>query len=206
MSILGLPSRPSECGRLWHIALLKAFTLQQLPQHSLSISYYAANNVAANMHVSFSRSCTFPCASVNRFGRMRCTRIARCLLRPGQGRACWNVLSAAQCNAAFAAGSAAATVRNLATSPDKPKGKRWENVDKWVMFSDLHVSVKTLNVCISVLRKIKTEAVARKAGIVFLGNATKAERLGDLHLSASLLSIASVHTLLDRNLSQTHYV
>lgn len=100
-------------------------------------------------------------------------RTARYMLRPGQGRSSWNVLvSATQCNAAIAAPEPAATVKNLATGPDKPKGKRWESVDKWVMFSDLHVSVKTLNVCISVLRRIKKEAVARKAGIVFLGNAT----------------------------------
>lgn len=79
-------------------------------------------------------------------------------------------MSTTQCHAAFAAAEPAATVRNLATGSDKPKGKRWENVDKWVMFSDLHVSVKTLSVCISVLRRIKKEAVARKAGIVFLGN------------------------------------
>ncbi|KAL0053768.1 hypothetical protein WJX82_010500 [Trebouxia sp. C0006] len=38
------------------------------------------------------------------------------------------------------------------------------------MFSDLHVSVRTLDTCISVLQKIKKEATSRKAGILFLGD------------------------------------
>ena len=143
-----------------------------LLRHPLAIKHCAASDVVANMHVTFARSCTSPHAFVNRVGRMRCIHTARCLLRPGKGRTGWNVLVTAQCNAASAAAQPAVTVRNQATAPDKPKGKRWENVDKWIMFSDLHVSVKTLKVCISVLRKIKKEAVARKAGIVFLGNAT----------------------------------
>ena len=139
-----------------------------LSRHPLAINHYAANDVAANMHVSCSHLCTSPRACVNRAGRMRCMRTARSFLRPGKGRTGW---PAAHCNAALAAAEPAAPVRNLATGSDKPKGKRWESINKWVMFSDLHVSAKTLNVCISVLRKIKKEAVARKAGIVFLGNA-----------------------------------
>lgn len=50
-----------------------------------------------------------------------------------------------------------------------PQGKRWEQVDQWVMFSDLHVSVKTLSICLDVLRKVKHEATKRKAGVLFLG-------------------------------------
>ena len=50
-----------------------------------------------------------------------------------------------------------------------PQGKRWEDIDRWVMFSDLHVSVKTLATCIAVLKKVKQEATKRKAGILFLG-------------------------------------
>lgn len=50
-----------------------------------------------------------------------------------------------------------------------PSGKRWENIDRWVMFSDLHVSVKTLATCIAVLQKVKQEATKREAGILFLG-------------------------------------
>ncbi|KAA6423047.1 MAG: hypothetical protein FRX49_07035 [Trebouxia sp. A1-2] len=38
------------------------------------------------------------------------------------------------------------------------------------MFSDLHVSIRTLDTCISVLQKIKKEATSRKAGILFLGD------------------------------------
>ena len=96
------------------------------------------------------------------------------------------MLPTPRCNAASAAAEPAASVRNLATDPDRPKGKRWENVDKWVMFSDLHVSVKTLSVCISVLRKIKKEAVARKAGIVFLGKAIRSTACGDVLLQSNL--------------------
>lgn len=50
-----------------------------------------------------------------------------------------------------------------------PQGKRWEKVDQWVMFSDLHVSTKTLKTCLEVLQKVKHEATKRKAGVLFLG-------------------------------------
>lgn len=72
-------------------------------------------------------------------------------------------------NAADMAAAGRTPVNELATGDCKLKGKRWDKVDKWVMFSDLHVSVKTLDVCIRVLQKIKREAAARKAGILFLG-------------------------------------
>jgi len=71
-----------------------------------------------------------------------------------------------------ASGSVPSTMRNttaVAAAATTPKGKRWETVKEWVMFSDLHVSVKSLDVCVSVLRKVKKEAAARKAGILFLG-------------------------------------
>lgn len=160
----------ARCGSLRSAVLLQGCYCIVLSRHPLVMKHRVTNNVAANMHVSSLRSYTPVGACVNSAGRMRCTFAARSLLRPRQGRTGWNVLSTTQCNAALAAAEPAPTVRNLATGSDKPKGKRWENVDKWVMFSDLHVSVKTLSVCISVLRKIKKEAVARKAGIVFLGN------------------------------------
>ncbi|KAL3150757.1 hypothetical protein ABBQ32_000532 [Trebouxia sp. C0010 RCD-2024] len=124
----------------------------------------------AGMHVS--RLCVTTRAPASSIIGMRSTRTmpVRCLMRPANGRRVWSVLSTTRCNAALTAAEPAALVRNLATDPDRPRGKRWENVDKWVMFSDLHVSVKTLGVCIRVLRTIKKEAVARKAGIVFLGD------------------------------------
>lgn len=79
------------------------------------------------------------------------------------------VLTTVRRNAADMAAAGRTPVNELATGDCKLKGKRWDKVDKWVMFSDLHVSVKTLDVCIRVLQKIKREAAARKAGILFLG-------------------------------------
>ena len=52
-----------------------------------------------------------------------------------------------------------------------PAGKRWQGVSKWIVFTDLHVSPRTLDVCLEVLRRVKQEAKAQDAGIVFLGEA-----------------------------------
>lgn len=38
-----------------------------------------------------------------------------------------------------------------------------------LVFSDLHVSPKTLDTCCQVLRRVREEAAAREAGILFLG-------------------------------------
>ena len=38
-----------------------------------------------------------------------------------------------------------------------------------LVFSDLHVSLKTLDTCCQVLRRVREEAAARDAGILFLG-------------------------------------
>lgn len=50
-----------------------------------------------------------------------------------------------------------------------PSGAHWQAVERWVLFSDLHVSYKTLSVCCEVLDRVKAEAAARNAGIIFLG-------------------------------------
>ena len=50
-----------------------------------------------------------------------------------------------------------------------PSGAHWQQVERWVLFSDLHVSYRTLAVCCQVLERVKAEAVARNAGIIFLG-------------------------------------
>lgn len=50
-----------------------------------------------------------------------------------------------------------------------PAGKRWQGISKWIVFTDLHVSPRTLDVCLEVLRRVKQEAKAQDAGIVFLG-------------------------------------
>ncbi len=40
----------------------------------------------------------------------------------------------------------------------------------WIVFSDLHVTSRSLEVCLAVLRRVHTEAVARNAGILFCGD------------------------------------
>jgi hypothetical protein len=50
-----------------------------------------------------------------------------------------------------------------------PHGRQWEQMQRWLVFSDLHVTYKTLDVCRQVLRRVKAEAKAREAGILFLG-------------------------------------
>ena len=52
---------------------------------------------------------------------------------------------------------------------DLPAGTHWQDVQSWVVFSDLHVSLKTADVACQVLRRVREEAEARNAGILFLG-------------------------------------
>jgi hypothetical protein len=54
-------------------------------------------------------------------------------------------------------------------SSGAPRGRKWKAVKRWVVFSDLHLGVRTLNVCIDVLRTVHREAALRDAGIIFLG-------------------------------------
>ena len=52
----------------------------------------------------------------------------------------------------------------------RPRGKAFQSLpQQWVAFSDLHVSTSTLAVCCDVLRRVHDEALARRAGILFLG-------------------------------------
>ncbi|KAK9812526.1 hypothetical protein WJX73_005975 [Symbiochloris irregularis] len=51
-----------------------------------------------------------------------------------------------------------------------PAGSHWQSVERWVVFSDLHVSARTSDVCCQVLDRVKAEAAARKAGVLFLGD------------------------------------
>ena len=46
----------------------------------------------------------------------------------------------------------------------------WHTPRLWVCFTDLHLSTKTLAICIEVLQRVHREAVVRDAGIVFLGD------------------------------------
>ena len=41
---------------------------------------------------------------------------------------------------------------------------------RWVLFSDLHVTPRTLPICLDVLRRVRDEAAARSAGVLFLGD------------------------------------
>lgn len=52
---------------------------------------------------------------------------------------------------------------------DVPAGAHWQGIQSWVVFSDLHVSLKTADVACQVLRRVRKEAEARNAGILFLG-------------------------------------
>ncbi|BDA43191.1 hypothetical protein COCOBI_04-2030 [Coccomyxa sp. Obi] len=55
-----------------------------------------------------------------------------------------------------------------------PQRGDWANVKRWVVFSDLHVSHKTVDVACQVLRHVREEAVARDAGVLFLGKTSLA--------------------------------
>ena len=52
---------------------------------------------------------------------------------------------------------------------DAPAGTHWQGIQSWVVFSDLHVSLKTADVACQVLRRVREEAEARNAGVLFLG-------------------------------------
>lgn len=82
----------------------------------------------------------------------------------------------AQNTAFLAASEVSAPYKDLDAADDKLKGKQWDSLDRWVMFSDLHVSTRSLDTCIEVLRQIRHEAVARNAGILFLGTSRVAHQ------------------------------
>lgn len=130
-------------------------------------------------------------SSLCRCLNMRCEVAARCFRRrvPPLRRPSSATLATVYSTAGAKTVTTATVLRDITADGDRPKGKRWENVESWVMFSDLHVSVKTLDVCISVLRKIKREAAARKAGILFLGNSVMPK------LSSHTSSSSSVSTV-----------
>jgi hypothetical protein len=43
-------------------------------------------------------------------------------------------------------------------------------MDRWLVFSDLHVKASSMDVCEEVLRRVNAEAAARNAGVIFLGD------------------------------------
>jgi len=68
----------------------------------------------------------------------------------------------------YTGGDALLEVRRKSV-PTKECPPEWPSVCKWVVFSDLHVSPKTLDVCLNVLREVRNAARLRGAGIFFLG-------------------------------------
>ncbi len=44
------------------------------------------------------------------------------------------------------------------------------HINDWVIFSDLHVSERSLDTCLDVLRHVHSTAVKREAGVIFLGD------------------------------------
>ena len=121
-------------------------------------------------HISFERRLCVPVQSQvhNMHNLARAHRLLPCL--PPCAR-CWKPNSRLQISACAlkAAEQWATVIVDDSVAHLLPQGKRWENVERWVMFSDLHVSVKTLKTCLDVLRKVKQEATKRKAGVLFLG-------------------------------------
>ena len=63
----------------------------------------------------------------------------------------------------------ASALRSVDLAANIPLGSDWGKVKRWVVFSDLHVSHKTVDVACQVLRRVREEAEARKAGVLFLG-------------------------------------
>lgn len=54
-----------------------------------------------------------------------------------------------------------------------PRGELWHPdhlPERWVVFSDLHVSLRTRAVCLEVLERVHEVAAARQAGVAFLGD------------------------------------
>lgn len=123
------------------------------------------------MHVSYHNPCLPICSVVCQSSNMRLCRCTRRFLRhrPPLRHPSPRVVSTVCSSGAVEAAATTTTLSHLGTEAHGPQGKRWDKVQRWVMFSDLHVSVRTLDTCISVLQKIKKEATSRKAGILFLG-------------------------------------
>ena len=57
-----------------------------------------------------------------------------------------------------------ATIRASELSPAH------SSVERWIVFSDLHVSKRTMETCRRVLERVHAEALKREAGVVFLGD------------------------------------
>jgi len=54
--------------------------------------------------------------------------------------------------------------------PSPALEERMSSIQQWVIFSDLHVSRRTLPICLEVLDRVKEEADKRNGGVIFLGD------------------------------------
>ncbi|CEF99525.1 P-loop containing nucleoside triphosphate hydrolase [Ostreococcus tauri] len=62
------------------------------------------------------------------------------------------------------------TMERRGTTRVRELSNAHEGVERWIVFSDLHVSKRTMETCREVLRRVSEEARAMKAGVVFLGD------------------------------------
>ena len=72
-----------------------------------------------------------------------------------------------------------------------------ERAERWIVFSDLHVSKRTMETCREVLKRVNDEAVRTGAGVVFLGDfwhARGAIPVEPLNEALSLMSSANWRT------------
>jgi len=58
----------------------------------------------------------------------------------------------------------------LDAAPRGTKSTAFSQVDRWVVFSDLHLSAKSAPTCEQVLARVHEEALRRDAGVLFLGD------------------------------------
>lgn len=96
---------------------------------------------------------------------------------PGKRKPAAKQTAAAKAKARAAAAEAASPLPPPRPPPDLSAcvpgdAAPWAAVKQWVVFSDLHVSPRTVGVSVEVLRRVHEEAVARDAGILFLGECT----------------------------------
>ncbi|KAK9831282.1 hypothetical protein WJX74_010231 [Apatococcus lobatus] len=82
----------------------------------------------------------------------------------------WRPLNGSRRLCATAAKTAEVSEVQKQLSSQAPRGTRWRKVKQWVVFSDLHLSHKTLDTVLKVLERVHEEASQRDAGILFLGD------------------------------------
>jgi len=92
--------------------------------------------------------------------------------RAGRGDGASSVLRAAGVTRAAAAAKAEASAESGVDVVERlaSASPAHDAVERWIVFSDLHVSKRTMETCKEVLQKVHDEAVATRAGVLFLGD------------------------------------